>query len=95
MSTPDGECVVILDNQKRALTMTMVTMEVAFTYNENDSFNQELKKTAISYTAAVSSPPGEGAPMNQWPSHADNYYYSVCAGTINKQPLKHGRQNGN
>jgi hypothetical protein len=60
-----GECVVILDNQKRALTMTMVTMEVAFTYNENDSFNQELKKTAISYTAAVSSPPGEGAPMNQ------------------------------
>ena len=47
MTTTEGDFVVSLDDQERPLTMSLGTMVVAFTYNEDDSFNYEMEEDGV------------------------------------------------
>ena len=96
MTTSDGDCMVSLDDQEQPLTMTLGTMEVTFTYNEEDSFNYETKEGGVlAYSGSAISTGGENTTKSM-PSSTDTSHHSVGVGALPiQQPLRHGRSNGN
>jgi len=95
MTTPEGECVVTLDDQERPLTMTMGTMEVTFTYNEDDTFNYELKENgSLMYSGSAVSTEGGNSTKSAM-TRADRSHHSVGIGALPaEQPLRYVRSNG-
>jgi len=95
MTTPEGECVVTLDDQKRPVTMTMGTMEITFTYNEDDTFNYELKENGSLIYSGSAISTGEGNTTKSVFSHSARSTNSAGIGDLTaEKPLRHGRSNG-
>jgi len=95
MTTSDGDCMVSLDDQEQPLTMTLGTMEVTFTYNEDDSFNYELKEDGVIVYSGAAISPGGGNNNKSVLSRADTLHHSVGISSLPTQPpLRYGRSNG-
>ena len=95
MTTPEGECVVTLDDQERPLTMTLGTMEVTFTYNEDDTFNYELKENGILMYSGSAISTEEGNTTKSVSSVTGSSHRSAGIGALQtNQPLRFARSNG-
>ena len=84
IDTGSGDCVVSLDDQERPLTMTLGTMEVTFTYNQDDSFNYEMKENGVLIYSGAAISTGQEAlsGSRSWsvdtaPSSAVRYYSAL------------------
>ena len=94
MTTPDGECMVTLDDQERPLTMTLCTMVVTFTYNEDDTFNYELRENGSLIYSGSAISTEEGNTTKSVVSRADTSHHSSGISDLHtEQPLRYGRSN--